>query len=174
MLFRLYHDKLLHVARGYLGSIEDAEGAVQNVFLKVWEKRNNLDQISNINSYLYTMTKNACLDFLKHQKVKNTFSNNYYKERIAIQNQFINDEAASLILETELEEQINNALEALPEKCKKVFLKSRFEGLKHKEIADKLHISKRTVDNHISNALQHMRLYLKEYITILIIFLKLN
>ncbi len=174
MLFRLYHDKLLHVARGYLGSIEDAEGAVQNVFLKVWEKRKNLDQISNINGYLYTMTKNACLDFLKHQKVKNTFSNNYYKERIAIQNQFINDEAASLILETELEEQINNALEALPEKCKKVFLKSRFEGLKHKEIADKLHISKRTVDNHISNALQHMRLYLKEYITILIIFFKLN
>ncbi|WP_262497880.1 RNA polymerase sigma-70 factor [Flavivirga eckloniae] len=174
VLFRLYYDKLLHIAKGYLDSVEDAEGIVQNIFLKVWEKKKNVIKIRSINNYLHTMTKNACLDLLKHQRVRNTFSNDYYKEKIAIQHQFIKDEAASLVLETELEKKINEAIEALPEKCKRVFIKSRFEGLKHSEIAETLHISKRTVDNHISNALHHMRLHLKEYITLIIIFFKLN
>ncbi|NMH89057.1 RNA polymerase sigma-70 factor [Flavivirga sp. Y03] len=171
-LFRLYYDKLLHIAKGYLGIIEDAEGVVQNVFLKIWEKKKNLEKVNNLGSYLHTMTKNACLDLLKHQRVKTNFSNNYYEERIAIRNQFIKDEAASLVIETELEERITRAIDTLPEKCKRVFLKSRFEGLKHSEIADIMHISKRTVDNHISNALQHMKLHLKEYLTLFIIFLK--
>lgn len=171
-LFRLYYGKLLHISKGYLGNIEDAEGVVQNVFLKVWEKKQNFENVKNISSYLHSMTKNACLDFLKHRKVRNTFADNYYKENIALQSQFIKNEASSLIIETELQERINSAINSLPEKCKKVFIKSRFEGLKHSEIADTLQISKRTVENHISNALQHMRLHLKEYISILIIFFR--
>nr|WP_282135063.1 RNA polymerase sigma-70 factor [Seonamhaeicola maritimus] len=170
-LFRLYYGKLLHIAKGYTGNIQDAEGIVQNVFLKAWEKRKSFEKVNNVNNYLHTMTKNACLDFLKHQKVKTYFSNNYYKEKIGIQSQFIEDEAASSVIEAELEERINRAIEALPEKCKKVFVKSRYEGLKGTEIAEKLNISKRTVDNHISNALQHMRLHLKEYITSILVFL---
>lgn len=154
----------MHIAKGYLDNYEDAEGIVQNVFVKIWEKSENLSAVKNINNYLHTITKNACLDFLKHQKVKNNFSV-YYQQKISIQKQFIKNEAASLIIETELQETIDNAIAALPEKCKKVFIKSRFEGLKHAEIAEKLQISKRTVDNHISVALQHMRLHLKEYLT---------
>ncbi|WP_246146971.1 RNA polymerase sigma-70 factor [Seonamhaeicola marinus] len=172
-LFRLYYGKLLHISKGYLGNVEDAEGVVQNVFLKVWEKKDNFGKVKNISNYLHTITKNACLDFLRHRKVRNTFSDNYYKEKIAIQSQFIENEAASSIIESELEERINQAINSLPEKCKKVFIKSRFEGLKHAEIADTLQISKRTVENHISNALQHMRLHLKEYISILIIFFRI-
>lgn len=119
------------------------------------------------------MTKNACLDYLKHKKVKNSFSQNYYEQNIAIQYQFIEDEAASALLENELEKRITKAVQALPSKCKKVFIKSRFEGMKHSEIAESLNISKRTVDNHISNALQHMRIHLKEYLHVILVILSI-
>ena len=164
-LFALYYDKLLHIAKGYLETMEDAEGLVQNVFLKLWEKKESFDNIDNINNYLYTMTKNACLDFLKHKKVKLSYSKSYYDHKTSIQYQFLEDEAASYIIRSELQERISEAIKLLPEKCQKVFIKSRFEGMKHTEIAEVFQISKRTVDNHISNALQHMRLHLKEFLT---------
>jgi RNA polymerase sigma-70 factor (ECF subfamily) len=160
----------LHISKGYLESIEDAEEIVQDVFLNVWEKKSNFDKIGNINSYLYTMTKNACLDQIRHEKVKNSFSKNYYEEKMANRYRFIKDEAASSILESELEERILQGIELLPEKCKNVFIKSRVEGMKHSEIAKVLHISKRTVDNHISNALGHMKFHLKEFLALFIYF----
>ncbi|MFB9053163.1 RNA polymerase sigma-70 factor [Formosa undariae] len=166
VLFKVYHDKLLHIAKGYLGSIEDAEGVVQNVFLKIWERKENLDQIVNINNYLFTMTKNACFDQIKHNKVKNSFSESYYQEKNDIQYHFMMDIAASALLEKELDIRIQEAIKALPNKCRHVFEKSRLEGMKHSEIAEVLNISKRTVDNHISNALKLMRLHLKEFLTL--------
>lgn len=112
------------------------------------------------------MTKNSCLDLIKHKKVKNTFSKNYLEEKLSIQQQFLNDQTASLIIENELEKKITEGINLLPEKCRKVFIKSRIEGLKHVEIAKSLEISKRTVDNHISNGLRHMRVHLKEFLTL--------
>lgn len=164
-LFRLYYDKLVHIAKGYLVHHEDAEGVVQNVFLKLWENRNKLRTIANVNGYLYTMTRNACLDQLKHQKVKNKYLSARYYTKLAIQRQFLKDEAAALLLENELEQIISKGIELLPEKCKKVFVKSRVEGLKHQEIAQELGISQKTVDNHISYALRHMRLHLRNFMT---------
>ena len=164
-LFTLYYDKLLHIANGYLGNIQDAEGIIQNIFLKLWEKNIPFEKIDNINNYLFTMTKNACLDFLKHKKIKYSFSKSYFDHKTAIQYQFINDDAAAYIIQNELQERISEAIESLPEKCQKVFIKSRFEGMKHSEIAQVFQISKRTVDNHISNALQHLKLHLKEFLS---------
>ena len=165
-LFRLYYSKLVHIARGYLVYQEEAENIVQNVFLKIWENKECLGEVSNINSYLYTMTKNLCLDQLKHEKVKRNYLDNSYRIKSEIQYKFIQDEAASLLLENELEEKIIQSMELLPEKCKNIFKKSRLEGLKHSEIAAELGVSHRTVDNHIANALRHMRLHLREFITI--------
>ena len=169
-LFGLYYDKLVSISFGYIGNKDDAESIVQNVFMKIWEKRYLLDEISNLNNYLFSATKNACLDFLKHKKVVDSFSKNYYEEKIAIQYQFIEDETASAILESELEVRINKAIALLPSKCQSVFVKSRVEGLKHSEIADSLGVSIKTVDNHISNALQHMRLHLKEFLFVILYF----
>lgn len=167
-LFRLYYDKLIHIAKGYLVHYEDAEGIVQNVFLKLWENRNKLGAIANVNGYLYSMTRNACLDQLKHEKVKNNYLSARYYKKLAIQQQFLKDETAALLLENELEQVIAKGIEQLPEKCKKVFVKSRFEGLKHHEIAQELGISQKTVDNHISNALRHMRLHLRNFMTFIL------
>tara|TARA_R110002049_G_scaffold294274_1_gene480827 strand:+ start:9830 stop:10411 length:582 start_codon:yes stop_codon:yes gene_type:complete len=169
-LFRLYYDKLLHISKGYLGTMEEAEEIVQNVFLKVWEQKDSLGKINNINNYLYTMTKNACLDQIKHRKVKNIYSQNYYEENIEAQCRFVKDEAASLLLENELNKRIGSSIELLPEKCKNVFIKSRVEGMSNREIAEILNLSKRTVDNHISNALKHMKFHLKDFLPFFLFF----
>lgn len=165
-LFLLYYDKLLHIAKGYIGTKEDAEGVVQNIFLKLWDKKTDFTSISNVNNYLFTMTKNACLDLIKHRKVKNSFTQEYVAINSDLQQQFIADEETSAFLEKELEQRITKAIELLPKKRKVVFLKSRFEGMKHAEIAESLGISQRTVENHISNSLQHMRLQLKEFLSL--------
>jgi RNA polymerase sigma-70 factor (ECF subfamily) len=103
---------------------------------------------------------------LKHEKVKRNYLDNNYQIKSEIQYKFIQDEAASLLLENELEDKIVQSIELLPEKCKNIFKKSRLEGLKHSEIAAELGVSPRTVDNHIANALRHLRLHLREFITI--------
>ncbi|WP_239985787.1 MULTISPECIES: RNA polymerase sigma-70 factor [Arenibacter] len=165
-LFRLYYSKLVQIAKGYLIYHQEAESIVQNVFLKIWENKGTLKEVTNINSYLYTMTKNSCLDQLRHEKVKRNFLDQRFRIKSEIQYQFIQDDAASLLLENELESKIIQSIELLPEKCKNIFKKSRFEGLKHGEIASQMGISHKTVDNHIANALRHMKLHLREFITI--------
>ncbi|MCK0132146.1 RNA polymerase sigma-70 factor [Flavobacteriaceae bacterium F08102] len=164
-LFRLYYSKLLHLAKNYLVYKEDAEHIVQNIFLKLWEQKEKFEHVTNVNNYLYSMCKNACLDQLKHEKIKAKYAEQI-SNKTAINRAFILDEAASLLLENELESQIYKSIELLPSKCKKVFMKSRIEGLNHKEIADELGISKKTVENHITKALGHMRLQLKEFLTL--------
>ena len=165
-LFRLYYDKLIHIAKTYLVHREDAEEIVQEVFLKLWEKKGNLAKITNINAYLFTWVKRECLNHLRHDKIKREYRDTALQRKNTIQYGFLKDEAASLLLENELERRIMESLELLPKKCKNVFMKSRMEGLKHKEIAEELGISHKTVDNHISKALSHLRLHLKDFLSL--------
>ena len=165
-LFRLYYDKLTYIARNYLVRAEDAEEIVQNVFLHLLEKHSTLAEVTNMNAYLYTLTKRGCLDQLRHEKVKRNYVDKALHKAIEVQSGFLKDEAASLLLENELGQKIIEGLEQLPEKCKTVFMKSRMEGMKHKEIAEELGISQKTVDNHISRALTYMRLHLKDFLNL--------
>ncbi|AGA79743.1 RNA polymerase sigma-70 factor [Echinicola vietnamensis] len=162
LLFKLYYDKLLHLAKYYLNSTEDAEEIVQDVFIKLWERRRNITALNN--SYLFTITKNACLDHLKHRSVVQKKSKEHYERQLADPLRFIQNETASLILEKELDEKIQESIAALPDKQREVFTKSRLEGKKNMEIAQELKISKRTVDTHITLALKAMRLQLKEFL----------
>lgn len=166
-IFKLYYNKLFHIAKNYLVNKEDSEGIVQNVFIKLWRDMEKLNTIDNINSYLFTLTKNACLDFLKHQKIENKFIES---KKNYIQTQYILDAAASLLLENELNDRIMQGIGLLPKKCRKIFVQSRFGGLKNEEIAKIFSISKRTVDNHISKGIKHMRIYLKDYTAIFLLF----
>jgi len=166
-VYRLYNDKLFHIAKNYLANKENAEEITQNVFLKLWQKIDKLSEINNINSYLFTLTKNACLNFLKHEKIK---ARHLESKKKTININFLKNSTASLLLENELREKIMDSIALLPEKCREVFIQSRIEGLKSEEIAKMFAISKRTVDNHLAKGIRHMRLHLKEYTTILLLF----
>lgn len=154
----------MHLAKNYLTLEEDAEEIVQNVFLKMWENKEQLNRVTNINGYMYSMIKNACLDHLKHVKVKLGYAQTQIQEKAAINYNFLKDDAASKLIEKELEQKILDSVDLLPGKCKEVFMKNRMDGLKRSEIAKELGISLKTVDNHISKALKHMKVHLKDFL----------
>ena len=164
ILFKLYRPKLIYIASQYISRKEDAEEIIQNVFIKVWSKKNIQ---SNLNGYLYSITKNACLDFLRSKKQQLHLDNNLSQLEAAINYTALSDDTASLIIEKELNEAILKSIALLPDKCKDVFVKSRLEGLKHKEISEKMNISTKTVENHITKALKHVRVSLQEFLPFL-------
>lgn len=161
LLYELYYDKLCHVAFSYLRNMEDAEEIVQNVFIKVWEKRENIETLTS--SYLYTLTKNACLDFIKRPKLIIS-DKDFYDQQLSNPVAFITNDIASEIIAMELDAKIKKTIEELPQMQKEVFVKSRFEGIKNEDIAIQFGISKRTVDTHIYLAVKHMKSRLKDYL----------
>jgi len=165
LIFETYYPRLLRFAKEYVGDWHDAEDILQNVFLKLWEKRTLLLADTNLNAYLLTMVKNRCIDFLNHQKVVERYANN---QKLIEQEAVFNLHAISkfnpeqMDIES-LEQLAEKAIAELPNQCRKVFELSRYEELKYKEIAEKLGISVKTVETHISNALKILRIKLKDY-----------
>lgn len=165
-LFRDYFKPLVAFAKKYTGDIDSAKEIVHDVFVNLWTKREQIDIEKSVKSYLYTSAYNRSLNFIRDHK---KFDNNQSVEASA-------ELKASWSFEEnidacELEEKINKVIDSLPERCKQVFMLSRFEGLKYQEIADKLGISIKTVEAQISKALAALKSNLKEYLTILLIFL---
>lgn len=118
-----------------------------------------------VKTYLTTTIRNRCLNYLRDNKKFN-------KEILNIESIHIEAEQADNKLgEKELKNKINDAISELPEKCREVFILSRYENLKYQQIADTLQISIKTVETQMSKALQHMRERLAEYINALLIII---
>src|SRR5690606_30452974 len=111
--------------------------------LSFWEKRSSLTIRTGIKPYLYAMVRNACLNVIKHEKIKQKHA----VEEVALAPQSY-DSVTHEVASSELETKIHEAMEKLPEQCRLVFKLSRFEELKYAEIADQLNISVKTVENH--------------------------
>lgn len=166
MLFRTYYQPLCHYAYTFLQDREDAEEIVQSTFLLVWEKRETLAIRTSVRPYLYAMVRNACLNVIKHEKIRQKHAG----EEIALADRS-HDSVTHTVVSNELEYRIKVAMEELPEQCRMVFKLSRFEELKYSEIAEQLHISVKTVENHMGKALKIMREQLKDYLPLVIVFL---
>jgi len=161
-VFREHYEPLTRYAHSILKNQEEAEDAVQRLFVKFWEKRFEL-QVDNTRAYLYRATYNTCLN-----QVKSTKNSRYH---VSDSDAIIatSDEASDRVLGEELQVQIAEAMDALPEKCRQVFQLSRFEEKSYKEISEELNISVKTVENHIAKALKIMRVELAEYLPMLLI-----
>jgi RNA polymerase sigma-70 factor (ECF subfamily) len=166
MIFRTYYQPLCSYAYTFLQDKEEAEEIVQTTFLSVWEKKETLSIRTAVKPYLYAMVRNACLNVIKHAKVKQKHA--VEEVAMAIHS---HDSVSHAIVSSELELRIHQAMEKLPEQCRIVFKLSRFEELKYSEIADQLGISIKTVENHIGKALKIMREQLKDYLPLLIVLM---
>lgn len=150
-IFNNYFSILVAFALKYLGDLDLSKEVVQNVFVKLFEKRNSLEISSNIKSYLFKMVYNDCLNVLKREKNILRLHNEYslgldlYQDYIEISEQ------------TELEYKIYTAINKLPPQCKRIIQQSRFEGKKNQVIANELNISIRTVETQISKALKLLK-----------------
>lgn len=128
-----------------------AEEVVQQVFFRLWERAEGLSFTSSPAAYLYRAVHNESMNHLKHNQVR-------AKHRLhAVRTSKPEQEPVNTAELRELEEQLREALLALPEQCRTIFQLSRFEELKYREIADKLGISVKTVENQVGKALKLLR-----------------
>jgi len=168
LLFKSNFKSLCWFAVKYVKDLDTAKEIVQDAFISLWEKKESSDLSKPVKSYLSTIIYNRSLNYLRDNKKFN-------KDILSFEN--ISPDATyhqtDKLIETEISNKINSAIEELPEKCREIFKLSRYEHLKYQQIADKLQISVKTVEAQMSKALQHMRIKLVDYITIMIIFYSL-
>jgi len=158
-----YYDMLNHLCVEYIHNTHIAEEIVQDTFLKLWEIRKEIDIDTNIGNFLYTIAKNKCLNYLRDQQTILRIQ----KSKDYLENQF-NIEALQEVGEQwiyfkELNELIDSVIEGMPEGIRRVFILSRYKGMKYKEIAQQMNISVKTVESRISQALSLLRKALKDY-----------
>lgn len=162
------HFKALHAyACTILKDEATAEEMVQNVFYKLWEKKEQIQVQQSISAYLYKSVYYECLNYLKHTKVKSAY------QAHAAYHQSENDNAADTTSMRELEKKLGEALQDLPEQCRTIFQMSRFEELKYREIAERLNISVKTVENQMGKALRILREKLADFLPLILLFLNL-
>ena len=165
-LFHQYYPALTVFARKYLGDMDLSREVVQDMFVRLYESRNLLKEVTSLKAYLYRSVRNNCLNYIKSNKIHNK-----HKENIRMDQAGSAPDLTEEIQESELEQRIFGIVSELPERCRQIFRMSRVEGLKNDEIAGKLNISKRTVETQISNALTKLRMELAPYLTIIILWL---
>ncbi|MDG1098588.1 MAG: RNA polymerase sigma-70 factor [Bacteroidia bacterium] len=154
-LYLRYRPALISFAMSYLYNEAQAEEVVNDVFMGLWNKRETLDYTDELKSYMFTSVKNRSFNALR----KNKQLSETAIEEWEIPAQF-NDASHQLEL-MELQEQINFLIDALPPKCKQIFLMSRKEDMTYKQIAAVMEISPKTVENQIGNALKFLKKFLK-------------
>ena len=164
--FRTYYSRLCKYANSLLKDSDEAEEVVQTVFLTIWEKRADLEITFSIKAYLYRAVHNHCLNRFKHAAVKEAHKE--YSGHFIPQSY---ESVTQAIHASELEEQIEHAVNKLPVQCQKAFRMSRFEELKYHEIAERLDISIKTVENQIGKALRILRVELADYLPSVLISL---
>lgn len=162
-LYRRYFPRLRGYALRFIKDEEITNDLVQECFLKFWEKRHSLTSVS-LTSLLFAMVRNACLNYLKHLYVEENYRLDFLADVKGEEKLYQVDFYSCTdnpMLYKELQEQIKLVVQQLPERCREVFLLSRFQGLKNREIADQLHISTTAVEKHLSRAIkafdQHFR-----------------
>lgn len=158
LFFRLYQ-----FAYSYVKSKENAEEVVNDVFLGLWQKRDTLDTISNINVYLYVAVKNASLNYLRKNKIPPPIS----LDDLTVSHLHLMANPESILLTEELHTLIRDAVEQLPPRCKLIFKLIKEDHLSYKEVASIMNIAVKTVDAQLYLALKKLACILlpvwKEY-----------
>lgn len=170
-IYHIYFPKLVRFSREYVISIEDAENIVQDIFLYLWEHRDILNSLTNLNAFLFTLTKNRCIDFYRHKVLldkKKASLDSLQDRELKLKIEALMQFDENIFTEKEIEELLTKAIEHLPEKCRQVFILSRMNGLKYEEIATQLDISVHTVQNHIVTAIRKLKVELKDYLPLFI------
>jgi len=157
---------LYHLCLQYLHNEKIAEELVQDTFLKLWEIRETLNEQINIRSFLYTITKNNCLNHLRNQKISMKHMENIKYLEMQFNYEAL-EKLGNYIQFEELRNKIDDAISKLPVEVIETFRLSRFEEFSYKEIADQQDISIKTVEARISKALRILRLELKDYLPLI-------
>lgn len=151
-LYDLYAERIYYFALRFVVSKEDAENVTQEVFVKLWETRERIDINLSLNSYLFTIARNTIFNI--HRKRVNELAYLEHLGKYLEQNQV---RLENEIIFNDIQARLEKLISELPPQRKKVFELSRKQGLSHKEIAEELKISEKTIETHIRLALKTIR-----------------
>ena len=167
-IFDQYFDRIYGVAYSLVKSPMIAEDMTQDVFLKIWEKREMLTDVQRFDAYLFRVARNHILNELRNKVKEQDFSEyllNFFRETA--------DNPEQHIIFTELEDVVSRAVEHLPPQQREIYRLSREGGLKQEEIAEKLQISVNTIKQHMNRALKFIRhFYLSHYRIVMLLIIQ--
>ncbi len=163
-LFKMHYSQLCSYANLFLNDPDAAEDVVQDLFFKLWKNRDELTINTNIKSYLFRAVRNGCMNVIDHISVSEAYKI-VNEEDMKSSEENLVDEA----IVSELEQRIKETIDQLPAERRKIFILSRFDGLKYREIADQLKISLKTVENQMYQALRFLRERLADYLPLLLL-----
>ncbi len=172
-LFFRYHGRLVLFARKFTGDLEAAQDIVQDAFLTLWEKSDLLMINISPKAYLFQAVRNRALNYNRHTQVKQNVHNGLLSKIDAAERVIYSDsdDPFCSLLELEMEQKIEVTISAMPEKCREIFVMSRQDNLKNREIAEKMGITVKMVEKQMSKALRILRTQLSEYVNLFLIIL---
>lgn len=154
VLYEKYHHRLTYFASRLLPEGESAEDAVQEAFIKLWQKRTYFYRPDAIKAFLYISVKNYCLNLCRHDQVARKYGH-------AVCKADMKEETDGAVLESEVLEKVYRALQKLPNGCRQVIHLGYFQGLKNEDVANRLHVSVNTVKTQKKRGLHLLRAVLK-------------
>lgn len=174
-LYQLYFPRLHAFSFKIIKDNSLAKDVVQNVFIKIWETHSSFS-FDNPEAFIYQMVRNASLNYIRHLKVVENLNSKVKDQYLGEELYYIDmlGNEPYILIEKELEEKILKVMDSLPDKCLTVFRLSRIDGLKNREIAEKLNINIKSVEKHISKAMQIYRVNFANYLPLHIILLVLG
>jgi len=156
-MFRFYYEPLVGYALGIVKVEAEAEEIVQELFLKIWRDRKKLKIRHSLAAYLYKSVYNQCMSRLKKEKLSREY------QKYALNRTVAEINTDEILKYEELNRKFFELMDALPERRQLIFKLNRFQGLKYREIAERLSISIKTVEANMSKALQYFRENLQDY-----------
>lgn len=168
-IYEMYSKRLYGFVLRYIKQKEDAEGIVQEVFIKIWETRNKIDIYTSFDSFIFTVAYNITINLLRKR-----ISEHKYQDRLnSVQQITEADQIIDEIYFKEIKIQLQSLLNKLTLRQKEIFQLSREEGLTHEEIAKKLDISVNTVKNHMVTTLAFIKSHIDKGLTANFLFISL-
>ena len=164
-IYKGYFNALFFFANQYVNKDLEAENLVQETFMAFWMNKENFLGLheNSVKAWLFNTLKNKCLNHLEREASKHRY-NDYHRYRHQTDIGGLKQMHISELTFSEIEDLLHEALEMMPEQCRKVFEMSRFKGMKNKFIAEELNISVKAVESNITRALKSLRIYLKDYL----------
>ncbi|MBK6485529.1 MAG: RNA polymerase sigma-70 factor [Gemmatimonadetes bacterium] len=158
-IFRHYYAGMCGFVRRFVYAPDVAEELVQDVFFKLWAKRESLTEIDAVRTYLFRAARNTALNFLRRKKLENAWEEQEAARGEPLSVVATDDDAST----DEVTRAVNGAVDKLPPRCREIFLMSREGGMTYAEIAHSLGISIKTVETQMGRALRSLRLSLARY-----------
>ena len=166
LVFYRYKGKLYDFIRRSLPASEDAESMVQEIFVRLWSNREQLDPAKSLNAFIYTMARNEIFGHLRKLLVRRR-----YLEELSFSLNESSETTDRQLEYNELTSVVAQLVSSMPEKRREIYVLSRNEGLSYKEIASQLGISENTVDSQIRKALTYLKENLRRKMSLLLFFL---